>query len=294
MNCVARSVRDERSWRLRAGPVVRKMMKSTIGQPRGILNLKAGEKKFQLSRYLPAQDLSFFVERYWIVSWDLRGQEPYVQETLPYPCVNMVIEKDRSGVFGVEKGKFSRLLENQGRVFGIKFKPGGFYPFVKSPVSQLTNGSTSFWDAFGVDSKALEETILSQEDEGEMIELVEKFLRERLPERDKNVTVINEVVDYIIAHREITKVDDVVSQFNLNKRTLQRLFRQYVGVSPKWVIKRYRLHEVAERLAGGEVVDWPKMVLELGYTDQAHFIKDFKTIVGRTPAEYALHIGSGS
>ncbi len=65
-------------------------------------------------------------------------------------------------------------------------------------------------------------------------------------------------------------------------------------VSPKWVIKRYRLHEVAERLAGGEVVDWPGMVVELGYSDQAHFIKDFKTIVGSTPAEYALHIGVGS
>jgi AraC-like DNA-binding protein len=120
-----------------------------------------------------------------------------------------------------------------------------------------------------------------------MVKLAEKFLRERLPEQDANVRFINEIIDHIIAHREITKVDDVVSQLNLNKRTVQRLFRQYVGVSPKWVIKRYRLHEVAERLAGGEVVDWPTIVVELGYSDQAHFIKDFKTIVGRTPVEYA-------
>jgi AraC-like DNA-binding protein len=269
-------------------------MKSTIRKPRGILNFKAGEKKFQLSRHLPSQDLRFFVERYWIVNWDLRGQEPYVQETLPFPCVNLVFEKDRSRVYGVDTGKFARLLENQGRVFGIKFKPGAFYPFVKFPVSQLTNTSISFCDAFGIDSKALEEAILSQEDEGEMVKLAEKFLRERLPEQDKHVRAINEIVDYIIAHREITKVDDVVNQLNLNKRTLQRLFRQYVGVSPKWVIKRYRLHEVAERLAEGDVMDWPSMVLELGYSDQAHFIKDFKTIVGRTPAEYAKHIGAGS
>jgi AraC-like DNA-binding protein len=267
------------------------MMKSTIGKPRGILNLKVGEKKFQLSRHLPAQDLSFFIEHYWIVSWDLRGQEPYVQETLPYPCVHLVFEKNQSRVYGVETGKFARLLENKGRVFGIKFKPGAFYPFVKSPVSQFTNNSISFWDAFSLDSKALEEAILSREDEGEMIELAEKFLRDRLPEQDKNVGVINEIINCIIAHREITKVDDVVSWFNINKRALQRLFRQYVGVSPKWVIKRYRLHEVAERLAEGEVVDWPEMVLELGYSDQAHFIKDFKTIVGSTPAEYARQSG---
>lgn len=280
------------SRRRRAGLVIERMMKSTVGKPRGILNLKAGEKKFQLSRHLPAQDLSFFVEHYWIVSWDLRGQEPYVQETLPYPCVHLVFEQDQSRVYGVETGKFARLLEDKGRVFGIKFKPGAFYPFVKSPVSRFTNTSISLWDAFGVDGKALEEALLSREDEGEMIELAEKFLRERLPERDENVRVINEIVDCIIAHREITKVDDVVSRFNLNKRTVQRLFRHYVGVSPKWVIKRYRLHEVAERLAGGEVVDWPGMVVELGYSDQAHFIKDFKTIVGRTPAEYAKGLSS--
>jgi len=262
-------------------------MQSNIGQSRGVLNLKAGEKKFQLSRYSPTQDLSFFVERYWIVRWDLRGQEPYVQETLPYPCVNLVFEKEQTRVFGVGTGKFSRLLENTGRVFGVKFKPGGFYPFVKAPVSRFTDSSISFRDAFGVDGKALEEAILSREDAGEMKEIAEDFLRERLPEEDEHVREINQVVDYIIAHREITRVDDVVSRLNLNKRTLQRLFSQYVGVSPKWVIQRYRLHEVAERLADGEVVDGTRMALDLGYFDQAHFIKDFKAIVGKTPAEYA-------
>jgi AraC-like DNA-binding protein len=270
------------------------MMKSTLGKPRGILNLKAGEKKFSLSRHLPAQDLAFFVERYWIVAWDLRGQEPYTQETLPFPCVNLVFEYNQSRVYGVETGKFARLLENQGRVFGVKFRPGAFYPFVKMPVSQITNDSIAFRDAFGMDSTALEDAILSREDEQEMVGIAESFLRERLPEQDKNVSIINEIVDYIIAHQEITRVDDLVSQFNLNKRTMQRLFRQYVGVSPKWVIKRYRLHEVAERLAEGESVDWTGMVLELGYADQAHFIKDFKAIVGKTPAEYAKHVGSGT
>lgn len=255
------------------------------------MNPKAAEKKFQLSRHLPAQDLSFFIERYWIVKWDLRGQEPYVQETLPYPCVNLVIEKDKTRVFGVEIGKFSRLLENKGQVFGVKFKPGAFYPFVKSPVSKFTGDSISFWDAFGVDSTALEEAILPLEDEGKMIELVENFIVQRLPEQDENVAVINQIVDHIIADRAITKVDDIVSQLNLTKRTLQRLFSQYVGVSPKWVIQRYRLHEAAEQLAECEVVDWTKMALNLGYFDLAHFIKDFKTIVGKTPAEYAKHIG---
>ena len=265
-------------------------MKPKTGKPRGVLNLKAGEKRFHLSRYLPSQDLSFFVEHYWIVSWDLRGQEPYVQETLPYPSVHLVFEKNNSHVFGVGRRKFSRLLEDKGQVFGIKFKPGGFYPFVKLPVSNFTDTSISFGDVFGIDGNILEDAIFSREDEAEMREIGEHFLRERFPERDENVTEINRIVDYIIAHPEVTRVDDIVNCLNLNKRTLQRLFHQYVGVSPKWVIQRYRLHEVAERLANNTAVDCSEIALDLGYFDQAHFIKDFKAIVGWTPAEYAKRV----
>ncbi|MDQ6906620.1 MAG: helix-turn-helix domain-containing protein [Chloroflexota bacterium] len=267
------------------------MVTSNVGNPRGILNRKVGERKFHLSLHLPAPDLDFFVEHYWIVNWDLRGQEPYVAETLPHPCVHLVIQKDQSRIVGVATGKFSYLLEGKGRVFGVKFKPGAFYPFVKSPIAQLTDGSISFRAAFDVDSAALEGAVLSREDEGEMVALAEQFIRERLPERDENVAAINRIVDRIIADRAITKVDDVVSRLNLNKRALQRIFSQYVGVSPKWVIKRYRLHEAAELLADGEAVDWPQLALDLGYFDQAHFIKDFKGIVGRAPADYAKNSG---
>ncbi len=266
-------------------------MASNVEKPSGILNPGAGEARFQLSRHLPAPDLSYFVQRYWIVTWDLRDQEPYIQETLPHPCVNLVIEEGTSGIFGVVKSKFSRLLEHKGRVFGVKFRPGAFYPFVKSPVSTLTDSSLSLCDAFGIDGRVLEEAILAHEDESTMVELAENFMRARLPERDAYVELINQIVDRIIADREITRVDDVVSRFNLNKRTLQRLFRQYVGVSPKWVIQRYRLHEAAQQLAGGDVMNCAKIAVDLGYFDQAHFIKDFKTIVGRTPAEYAKDLG---
>ena len=72
-------------------------------------------------------------------------------------------------------------------------------------------------------------------------------------------------------------------------RQLQRLFKEYVGVSPKWVIQRYRLFDAAERIAAGTIVKGADLALELGYADQAHFIRDFKT-VGRSPADYARSI----
>ena len=53
------------------------------------------------------------------------------------------------------------------------------------------------------------------------------------------------------------------------------------------MLERIRLHEAAERMAEGEG-DWAALALDLGYFDQAHFIKAFKAVVGRSPAEYAL------
>jgi AraC-like DNA-binding protein len=267
------------------------MSRPPAGEPRGLLNPKTGEQKFQLSLHTPAEDLRFFVAHFWIVTWDLRGQEPYLSENLSHPTVHLVLEKGNSKIFGVITGRFTQLLKDTGRVFGIKFRPGAFYPFVKTSVSSFTDSSVDVLDIFGADGSALEGTILSLEDEEAMVEAAEAFLRERLPQCDPNVETINRVVDTIVADGAIVKVDDVVNRLGLSKRGLQRLFNQYVGVSPKWVIKRYRLHEAAEKLAHGQVEDWPALALELGYFDQAHFIKDFKSIVGKTPAEYARHTG---
>ena len=113
------------------------------------------------------------------------------------------------------------------------------------------------------------------------------FLREHLPPHDKQVEHVAAIVQGIIDERSITRVDSLVERHGSGRRALQRLFAEYVGVSPKWVINRYRLHEALERLAAGEPPDWPTLALDLGYFDQAHFIRDFKRLVGRPPAAYA-------
>jgi AraC-like DNA-binding protein len=60
-----------------------------------------------------------------------------------------------------------------------------------------------------------------------------------------------------------------------------------VGVTPKWVLQRVRLHEAADRMADGEK-DWPRLATELGYFDQSHFIKAFKAVIGLSPGDYGL------
>ncbi len=254
--------------------------------PRGLLNRKAAEPKFTLTRHMPSPDIAFFVKHYWVVRWDLRGQEPFVQENVPHPCVNLVFEKDNSRVYGVIPRTYSHTIEGEGHVLGVKFEPGGFYPFVKTSIAALSDKSMTVGEAFRIDHAPLEREILALADDSERIARVEGFLRERLPERDENVALIREIVDSIIATPDITRVDDVAGRFGIGKRSLQRLFSQYVGVGPKWTIQRYRLHEAAERLSAGHGIDLGQIASSLGYFDQAHFARDFRAMVGKSPTEY--------
>ena len=258
-----------------------------IEKPRGVLNLEAGQKKFQLSMYLPVPKLVLFVEHYWIVRWDLRDEEPYVQQNLPHPTVHLVFERGHSRIVGLMHGKFSQRLEGQGCVFGIKFRPGGFYPFLKSPLSAFTDKSLPIESVFPVHSTVLENTILSKESDEDMVEVAEGFLRQHMPARDQNLTLITDMMNFIVSNHDVTRVEDIADRFGIARRTLQRLFSQYVGIGPKWVIRRYRLHEAAEQLAAHNPVDLPTLALNLGYFDEAHFNKDFKMYVGSTPGAYA-------
>ncbi len=85
----------------------------------------------------------------------------------------------------------------------------------------------------------------------------------------------------------LRRVTALAEAFGVPERRLQRLFAEYVGVSPKWVIRRARLLEAARRADAGDVVDWAALALDLGYADQAHLTRDFTATLGVPPARYA-------
>lgn len=267
------------------------MPKPKSGTPKGILNPDEGKQQFCLSRFEPSQSLEFFIEHFWIVEWDL-GDNTYQQDILAYPSVHLVFEKEKTKIFGVVTGKFSRTIEGKGKVVGIKFRPGGFYPFYKSSVSSFSDDTIALDTVFEVNTSKLEETIFASDNKKGMVEKAEEFIRKKLPAKDERVPFINNIIDAVINDNTLVKVNQLAEQFEINKRTLQRMFNRYVGVSPKWVIKRYRLHEVAGKLTENKQTDWAKLAVDLGYFDQSHFIKDFKSIVGQTPSEYLKTVNS--
>ena len=72
----------------------------------------------------------------------------------------------------------------------------------------------------------------------------------------------------------------------LSTRRLQRLFARYLGVGPKWVLARYRMHDVVAALDAGHAGSLAELAVAHGWYDQAHFTRDFTALVGTTPARY--------
>jgi AraC-like DNA-binding protein len=251
----------------------------------GVLGVR--DIDFTLDRYPPAGDLAGLVERHWLVSWELPPGRTASVTLLPHPCVNVVLDGGRLAVAGVGRGRFSYTYRGAGRVFGVKFRPGGFLPFLGRPLTEITGATLPAEQLWGPAATALAARMDAAPAVEEQIALVEAFLRERWPPDDPQVHYVGRIVVALLNDRTITRVDDVTERFNIAPRTLQRLFARYVGVTPKWVLRRYRLHEAAAVLDREQHRPWAEVAAELGYFDQSHFIRDFTAAIGMTPVAYA-------
>ena len=262
-------------------------------EPKGVLDPALAAQKFRLARFKPAADLAGFVEHFWIVAWDLRGQAGHLQKTLPYPCVHLVFDLGKTSIFGVMRGAFEYRLEGASRVLGVRFRPGGFRGLLGAPVSTITDREIPLSRVYELDVRAAEASVLEADGDAGMMAAAEAILRTRIPPDDDAVDLVHGIVDRIAGDRDINRVDDLAARVSMSERGLQRLFGDYVGVSPKWVIRRSRLHDAASRLANEEDVNLTRLAQELGYSDQAHFTRDFKAIVGRAPSDYRHSANTG-
>ena len=258
-----------------------------VGRARGVLRrgLKAGTMRH--ARRRPPADLAGWIAHYWSIQWDLRGCPPYVAENLPHPNVHLICEGGSTRIAGVQTHKFSRVIEGAGGVFGVKFRPGGFRPFYRRPISTLADRSIRASRVFGTGLQGLERIALSSSrSETEKVEAANAFFHARMPEPDPLVSLAGELVDLVLQDPALTTVAGLARRAGLGQRSLQRLFGDYVGASPKWVIRRYRLHELIEQVNAGDRPAWAQVALDLGYFDQAHLVNDFKALVGYSPTAY--------
>ena len=268
-----------------------KTRRSPSPEPRGVLHrLAVGE--FAHGRVAAPDDLADRIEHFWSVRWNLEGMPPQVQETLPHPNVHLVVEPGTVAAWGVHTGRWTRVLEGRSSAFGVKFRPGGFRALLGRAVSTIADGSIPASALFG-DDAAILEGVLACDGEADAAAFASDFLRPRLPAADAPALLAGRIVDSIADDLELHSADALARRVGMSLRALQRLFNEHVGVGPKWVINRYRMHEAVARVQAGQPVAWAALALDLGYFDQAHFIADFRKLVGRTPGDYAQAMRRG-
>lgn len=201
-------------------------------------------------------------------------------------------EADASAeVAGIGLDLFTQKLTEAGRVCGVQFRPGGFRPFAPAwPVSAWTGRRVPLPEVFPGRGDDVLSGVLSPDTDHARVAALDAFLLARDPAPDPAADRAMELVELIRGDRTIRKVSRLSAASGLSARSLQRLFSTHVGVGPKWVILRYRIHEALERAEAAEAggtPDWAALAAELGYSDQAHLVRDFTATIGVPPTAYA-------
>ncbi|MFF9018363.1 DUF6597 domain-containing transcriptional factor [Streptomyces sp. NPDC014870] len=271
---------------------------------RGIVDAAELLTRVRFRRHDPAPELRPYLEHYWFIDWQLT--EPYATHVVPHPSVNIVFQRYRDGdtagedvaeVSGIGLELFTKKLTGVGRVCGVQFLPGGFRPFAPGrPVSHWTGLRVPLDEVFADAGPASVAAVLDPEGDHARVAALDAFLLAHGPAPDPQAALATELVRQARTDRSIRRVSQLGRAAGLSSRSLQRLFANHVGVGPKWVILRYRIHEALERAeaAGPEgSPDWAALAAELGYSDQAHLVRDFTATVGVPPTAYARQPSGG-
>ncbi|WP_299537918.1 helix-turn-helix domain-containing protein [uncultured Streptomyces sp.] len=266
---------------------------------RGIVDPAGLLTRVRFRRHEPAPALRPYLEHYWFIDWDLPA--PWRSRVVPHPSVNLVFQRYGTGdaaargdfaeVAGVGTGLDVRTLEGTGRVCGVQFRPGAFRPFAPGhPVSDWTGRNVPARQVFRVPDPARPHPsdVLGPDDDPARVAALDAFLLALGPRPDPRADHATALAALVRADRSVRRVDRLARTGGMSVRSLQRLFAAYVGVGPKWVVLRHRLHEALER-AGRDAaeVDWARLAAELGYSDQPHLVRDFTATLGVPPTALA-------
>jgi AraC-like DNA-binding protein len=271
---------------------------------RGILDPWLLRQRVQLTRYPAHGVLAGLVDRFWAVRWDLPPGTVHQQQVLTHPGVNISVGNANvtpsarepgpveARLNGVAHGLTTRVLVGQGWTVAALTRPGGLGAFISGPAAGFTDRVVPLGQAVSVDEAALIGLMLGQPEEAARVGMLAAALEQAVDlERVIPASQVAEAARLAEVNREVRRLADLCQLAGLGQRTLQRMFLQYAGVSPTWVIRRYRLLEAAESVREGNRVSWAE-VAGLGYADQAHLTRDFRAAIGQTPAAYAQAQGS--
>lgn len=264
----------------------------------GILRPEQLAQRTTLERYAAGPALQRWVENYWVLGWDLPPGTTHTSQVLPHPACTLSVEwgnprSETRGqpvvLTGVVTRRFDVALAGRAWVLGVKFRPGG--------LASLTGQSARPWRNAVLPARAaVPDSVVDRLEQvgpdraaEECVALVEGALTSFVdPEHraDERYDRLLTVLDGMLTDRSIVQVAQLEDRHDISSRGLQRLFHHYIGVGPKWVLARYRLHDAVSALDGGWTGSLTDLAHAHGWYDQAHFIRDFTALVGVPPSHY--------
>jgi AraC-like DNA-binding protein len=249
--------------------------------------------------YFPGAPLSRFVELIWM----LEGRADYSREkVLPNGAIELIInlgsyhkvvdryDKSRFEVFrdcwiaGMQEEHITIEAIDESNLIGIRFRPGGAYPFFSFPISELTNRVIESDQILGPLAAQLREQVMETDVPAERLHIIEAMLLKRIGEKGSDA-----LVDYAIGKLRGgsgRSIAELSRSAGVSEKHLIALFKKSVGITPKYLSRIFRFQQVLGLVKDLHQVNWTEIAHDCGYFDQAHLIKEFHALSGSKPSEY--------
>lgn len=248
----------------------------------------------------PSPALESYVERY--VFYQIKVNAPRAQDLIPSNMQNIGFvlsgNMQSNALTNHSNGGNSYVLGQQTnpvdvtyfgdlKVLAIHFRPSGMYQLFGIPMTNFTNQGLAFDSIMNKDEKRLIEKLYELDNIRSQIEVLEKLLLKRLSGRSPNtVGCIAYASDLMVTHCGTIPISRLARQVNMSERNFERHFSMQVGVPPKAFSGIVRMRKALQLIECKPEFSWKDIAYTLMYTDQAHFVHDFKKFAGKTPTEY--------
>ena len=252
--------------------------------------------------YRPSEPLNQHVKCLWMLESD-SFPSPSPERILPDGCSEIVFhlgdafeQHHPDGTTELQPmtmivGQMRRhlLIQPTGRVcvLGVRFWPGGTYPFLRIPQHEIAGRVLGLDTIVGSFASELHSRIADAASAAEKFRVVEALLAERLIHAGRLDDRLAKAVRLIFQTGGCLPMDELARAIGVNARGLDRSFNTRVGIPPKAlcrIVRFQRVFKLLEQQSAG--ANWTQIALECGYYDQSHFIKEFKAFAGKEPTGY--------
>ncbi|SDL04666.1 Helix-turn-helix domain-containing protein [Catalinimonas alkaloidigena] len=254
--------------------------------------------------FAPSASLQTVVDQYWrCTASGAHHEQSSELRCMPLGTIEIIIQLQgnatsglldrqwqtfpRAYIVGLTKGAVVWKAYGGTELFGICLKPEGMLQLFGEPLGELTENVVDAEAFFPGDVTPIIAQIQDAPDDRTRIFLIEAFLHNQLARFHQKDNYFTEALRRIRAQETAFSATSLGKALFVSERQSQRLFKEKLGISPKAYHRLMRFRDALTRTRRNQVVSWAQLAYELGYTDQAHLIRDFKAFSGVTPAHFA-------